>query len=79
MMSGDIVIFIGNKEISLQDYRLTLNNRYKIIRVVGKGILGGKMDAINLTNDSGIQWNYPKHLFKSLEEYRDEKLKDLGI
>ena len=57
---------------SLNVYKgLTLDKKYEVV--------SENVFSFEIINDDGIKWFYRKIRFVSLDEFRDKKLKELGI
>ena len=50
---------------------LTLDKKYEVV--------SENVFSFEIINDDGIKWFYRKIRFVSLDEFRDKKLKELGI
>lgn len=75
MKKGDIVVCV---EVPDSVFDITVGKQY-VIYTIYFDDFNGQSDMIRIIDDDGFYIKFSKNYFKTLEEYRENKLKELGL
>ena len=76
MKEGEIVVCVRTEGV---EHALTKGRSYTVEGTKGISGISRKETYIVIENDNGNKIEYLKERFKTLEEIREEKLKELGL
>lgn len=75
MKKGDIVVCV---EVPNGVFDITVGKQY-IISTIYVDVFTSQSDVIRIIDDDGFYIKFSKTYFKTLEEYRENKLNELGL
>jgi hypothetical protein len=76
-MGNNSIICVNRKQYQDDDYwmgSLTIGKMYKILQTYNDNGI-----EFMIKNDYGFEHIYPESMFKTIQEFRQEKLNELGI